>query len=43
MDVARLEHEMSKFTYGEGRGIRRLPRRWQRTVDVWGITLKVYE
>ena len=36
MDVTRLEHEMSKFTHGEPGGIRRLPHRWQRTVDAMG-------
>jgi hypothetical protein len=31
--VARLEHELSKFTHGEANSIRRLPHRWQRTMD----------
>ena len=43
MDMTRLEDEMSKFTHGEAGSIRRLPHRWQRTVEALGITLKVYE
>ena len=34
--AAAVNHEMSKFTQGEAGGIRRLPHRWQRTVDALG-------
>ena len=33
MDV---NNEMSKFTHSEAGDIRRLPHRWQRTVDAFG-------
>ena len=36
MDVARLEQVSTIFTHGEVRGIRRLPHRWQRTMDALG-------
>ena len=31
---------MTKFSYGEADGIRRLPHRWQRKLTILGITLK---
>ena len=36
MAVTQLEHEMSKFIHGQAGGIRRLPHRWQRTVEGFG-------
>ena len=31
---------MTNFSHGEADGIRRLPYRWQRTIDSLGVTLK---
>ena len=28
---------MTNFSYGEADGIRRLPHRWQRTIESWGL------
>ena len=33
MDAAAVSREMSIFTHGEAGGIRRLPHRWQQTME----------